>query len=127
MAVSTKVFTPRTTESKQVVEILELGASAQTPATTGLKIAWLKPDNLLNSAITYLKGYDNAAPTVGTTQPDIVLPMTGNASGAGEGSIRVFPPMIGLAALSWAAVTAAGTAGTTAPSSAFNLDYGVDA
>jgi hypothetical protein len=127
MAVSTKVYTPRTTESKQVVEISELGAAAQNPSTTGLKIGWIRPDNLLNSAVTFLKGYDNAAPTVGTTQPDIVLPVPGNAGGFGKGSIRVFPSMIGLAALSWAAVTAQGTAGTTAPTSAFNVDYGVDA
>ena len=129
MAVSTKVFTPRTTESKQIVEITELGIAAQNAATTGKKISWIKPNNLSNSATTYLVGYDSAAPTVGTTQVDVCIPVPGNAGGAGKGSIRVFPPLVGLANLTVAAKTQAGTgpASPTAPSASFGVDYGVDA
>jgi|SRR6267378_2519133 len=81
-------------------------------------------DNTLNAAISYFKMYNNAAPTIGTTAPDeiimvaasskITIPLqTGNPPVPG----KVFAT-----ALSYACVTAGGTAGTTAPTSAVPVE-----
>jgi hypothetical protein len=71
-------------------------------------------NNDANAALTYVKFYNNAAPTVGTTAPDMVL-----QADASETVTYTFKD--GLAffttSLSYAAVTAGGTAGTTSPTS----------
>ena len=71
-------------------------------------------ENLSNAVLEYLKVYNAVAPTVGTTDPDMILPV--NAS-----DIVVYTFKDGMAffttALSYACVTAAGTAGTTSPGS----------
>lgn len=70
-------------------------------------------DNNANAAIEYLKFYDNADPTVGTTAPDMILMVT-----ASTRALYVFRGGIPFAtALSFAAVTAPGTAGVTGPTS----------
>lgn len=74
----------------------------------------IEVDNTANVAATYTKFYDAAAPTVGTTAPDLVLKTP-------AGKRRIFPIPHGLAfstGLSFASVTAGGTAGTTSPTSA---------
>lgn len=70
-------------------------------------------DNTGNGAVSYLKLYDAAAPTIGTTVPDFVLKVPASAS-------RTFvlgAPGTGIAFtnLSFCAVTTGGTAGTTSP------------
>lgn len=71
-------------------------------------------DNSANAAISYVKFYDSAsAVTVGTTVPDMILPC--NASSRYVYSFKngvFFQNGIGVAS-----VTAAGTAGTTSPTS----------
>lgn len=71
-------------------------------------------DNTANAAVSYVKLYDSAAPTVGTTAPDFVFKVTASTR-------KVFVlDMSGVAfttGLSFATVTAAGTAGTSSPSS----------
>jgi hypothetical protein len=70
-------------------------------------------DNTVNAAVEYLKLYNNAAPTVGTTDPDMILFITANA-------VRTFVFKTGnnfATALSYAMVTAGGTGGTTGPTS----------
>lgn len=71
-------------------------------------------DNSANAAVTYTKLYNSTGPTIGTTAPDVIL-MT-------PASVRkVFIlDMSGVAfstGLSFASVTAGGTAGTSNPSS----------
>lgn len=71
-------------------------------------------DNTANVAASYVKLYDNAAPTVGTTNPDIVVLVP-----AGERRQYVVPEGVAFAnALSFACVTVGGTQGTVSPSSA---------
>ena len=72
-------------------------------------------DNTANAAISYIKFYDSAAPTVGTTAPVMILP-------APASTRQIFLMPQGLAsifatALSFAGLTAGGTAGTTGPTS----------
>ena len=76
-------------------------------------------DNTLNGAITYVKLYEAAAAdvTVGTTAPNFIFRVAASEK-------RVFHMPEGVAyatALSMAAVTAAGTAGNTGPTSAVTV------
>lgn len=74
-------------------------------------------DNNLNAALTYVKFWDNAAPTVGTTAPDMILP-----ADLSDRVVYVFRLGIPFAtAISFAALTAGGTAGTTSPVSAVKV------
>jgi len=71
-------------------------------------------DNTANGAVTYVKLYNTAAVTVGTTVPDLVLMVAASSS-------RTYAITAGIAfgtAISMAATTAGGTAGTTGPTSA---------
>ncbi len=70
-------------------------------------------DNSANAAVSFLKLYNSAAPTVGTTDPDMILKIAASVS-------RTFVFKTGnsfATALSYAAVTAGGTAGVTGPTS----------
>lgn len=77
------------------------------------------------SATGYLKLYDDANPTVGTTVPDYVLPVT--VAGTAVKTTYTFPdtPLVFRNALSWALVQEAGTAGTTAPASTCTAELAV--
>jgi len=69
-------------------------------------------DNTANAANSYVKLYNNASPTVGTTSPDLVV-----FANAGERRQFVIPEGVSFAtALSFACVTVGGTAGTVSPS-----------
>lgn len=72
-----------------------------------------------NAAVAYLKIFNNINPTLGTTDPDEIYECAGSGT---EGGITDLPinPSKGLLfseGLSYACVTAAGTAGTTSPTS----------
>jgi hypothetical protein len=73
-------------------------------------------DNTANGAVSYTKIYDAASATVGTTAPDFILRTTASTK-----QTFVFgAPGSGVAlttGLTFATVTAAGTAGTTSPTS----------
>lgn len=76
-------------------------------------------DNTGNAAITYVKLYEAASGsvTVGTTAPDFIFRVAASVSRA-----IIFPAGLAYAtALSIAAVTAGGTAGTTGPTSAVTV------
>lgn len=73
-------------------------------------------DNSLNAAVSYVKLWDAASGsvTVGTTAPDWIFRVAASVS-----RTVMFPQGVAFAtALSIAAVTAAGTAGVTGPTSA---------
>mgnify|MGYP001589379178 CR=1 FL=1 len=69
-------------------------------------------DNTANAAASYVKLYDAAAPTIGTTAPDWIFKVAASVR-------RVLAITEGFAFtnLSMACVTAGGTAGTTNPTS----------
>lgn len=64
----------------------------------------------------YLKIYDDAAPTVGTTPPDHIFMVPVN-----QRRNMVIPDGIDFANLSFACVTSGGTAGTTSPTSSVTV------
>jgi hypothetical protein len=71
-------------------------------------------DNTANVAASYVKLYDNAAPVVGTTNPDIVVVVP-----AGDRRQYVIPEGVDFStALSFCCVTVGGTQGTISPASA---------
>lgn len=76
-------------------------------------------DNTANAAqAVFLKLYNNAAPTVGTTAPDVILRVAGGVSR----SIFILQGLAFATALSFACVTAGGTGGTTNPTSDVIVD-----
>ena len=114
--------------ASNLVEILDPAAAASAQndvagaAVTALYM--LEIDNSENEVLTYFKAYNAAAPTIGTTAPDLVIPCAppdADADPPFEGITRVVIPE-GIAvfstALSYACVTTPGTAGTSPPAEA---------
>lgn len=94
------------------------GTSVDSVLTAATTIYMVKVDNTLNSAASYFKMYNNAAPTVGTTAPDVIIPVP-----AYKTATLVVPEGMAFATdLSYACVTTAGTAGTTDPTNAVKLE-----
>ena len=95
-----------------VIRETDSNATANNDVTaTSATLYWVYIDNRANSAKSYLKLYNAAAPTVGTTAPDMILPCNGN-----DDVDYSFPEGIAFAtAISFATVTTAGTAGVTGP------------
>lgn len=94
-------------------------ATADDAVVSGtVYIASLIFDNTANSAASYLKLWDNSDPTVGTTAPDFIFKAA--ASEKLQVTFHKNKPKF-TTALSVACVTAAGTAGTTSPTSAVSV------
>ena len=91
-------------------------------SATGLTLFGLTIDNTANTAATYVKVYfTNAAVTLGTTDPDFVLRVPASKRRdfvLGDG---IGIPATGVS-MNFAAVTAGGTAGTTAPTNSVVAD-----
>jgi hypothetical protein len=96
-----------------IIEDTDADATAENDVNSGAAtVHEIYIDNLNNTVSTYLKLWDNAAPTVGTTAPEFIV------RGRKSRKTRVYlTPGLGHAMtnLSLAALTAAGTAGTTSP------------
>ena len=75
-------------------------------------------DNSLNAAASFLKLYDAASPTIGTSAPDFIFKVA--ASEKLQVTFHKNKPKF-TTALSLACVTAGGTAGTVSPSSSVPL------
>lgn len=88
--------------------------SVPTQIGSGTKVIYsMEVDNTDNEAAAYVKLYDNASPTVGTTDPDEIIKVP-----AGEKLVHVFSAGDGLTfatALSAVAVTEPGTGGSSNP------------
>lgn len=73
----------------------------------------IEVDNTANAAASYLKLYNTGSPTVGTTAPDWIVMIPASQ----ERNITIPEGLTFGTALSYACVTAGGTAGTTSPTS----------
>ena len=102
--------------ASNIVKDSALGGTADNDIRNGATTVYVvSVDNSANAAASYVKLYNNAAPTVGTTAPDIILMCPSSVK-------REFWVGGGLGisfgtACSMACVTTGGTAGTTSPSS----------
>ena len=96
----------------KLVKDTDANEVAQTNVTGAAgTIYMLDIDNTGNPAdVAYLKIYDDAAPTVGTTDPDFIFKVPVN-----QRRQIVCPDGLDFAALSYAVVTSGGTPGTTGP------------
>lgn len=115
MAIATQAMS--VASGLKLVRDANANATAENNINGGAATLWLVLiDNTSNDTDgVYLKLYDNAAPTVGTTAPNIIIP----ASAGQTVTAAVVPAGIAFAtAISFACVTAAGTAGTVAPTNA---------
>ena len=113
MAITTSPLT-LTSGLKHIVDT-DSNATAEADINGGAATLYLVYiDNSLNAAKSYTKFWNNAAPTVGTTAPDMSLPVDASST------LKLAIPA-GIAfgtALSFATVSdAGGTAGTTDPTS----------
>lgn len=89
-------------------------ATSENDVRSGASTVYLVDiDNASNSAVTYIKFYNAASPTVGTTAPDMIL-----IAAASTRVVYSIPQGHSFGtALSFAGLTTGGTAGTTSPTS----------
>jgi len=108
LSVSTQVSPVGT----KLIKDTEANATPETNVTGAAGTLYmLDIDNRGNPAdVAYLKIYDDAAPTVGTSDPDFIFKVPVN-----QRRQIVCPDGLDFAALSFAVVTAPGTPGTTDP------------
>ena len=108
--------------ASKLIEDTDVNATAVDNVTGGATtVYYVEIDNTANASASYLKLYNHAAPTEGTTPPDVALRATANAR-----DYFVFPTGIAFAtALSYICTTAAGTGATTdtAPSQAVTVRF----
>jgi len=109
LSVSTQVSPVGT----KLVKDTDAGATAQTGVTGASGTVYmLDIDNTANPTdVAYLKIYDDASPTVGTTDPDFIFKIPVN-----QRRQIVCPDGLDFAVLSYAVVTSPGTPGTAGPS-----------
>lgn len=113
-------------DTREVHSITELGSTPVNISGASKVIHALSVDNSANAAAkTYLKIWNKSTPVVGTDVPDMVIPI-------GPGDVWHASLTLGglrgiyTAALAVAAVTSAAVAGTTSPTSPFNVDITID-
>lgn len=101
------------TASLTLVKDTDADATAENDVNTGAATVYIiKVDNVNNgSQAVFLKLYNNVAPTVGTTAPDMVWRVPGGAAP----TIMIAEGINFATGLSFACVTAGGTGGTTSP------------
>ena len=101
------------------LEDTSVNATAVNDVLTGTATWWwIKIDNSLNSAASFFKMWNATAPTVGTTAPDNIILVPAYATVI----VAVTEGINFATAISYACVTGAGTAGTTAPTNAVKLE-----
>ena len=97
--------------SSQMIKQTALSPTADNNVTgSNATIHMLDVTNNHGSAMGWLKIFDSASPTVGTTQPDIVIPI----AGAQRQVVTIAEGVTTTTGISWAFVNAAGTGGTGA-------------
>mgnify|MGYP003152881810 CR=1 FL=1 len=101
--------------STDVIEDTSVTSTAQNNVTGAAAVLYgILIDNTANSAASYVKIYNHAGPTVGTTVPDFVFACPASVT-------RQYTMAGGVAlgvGISYACVTVGGTAGTSSPGSA---------
>ena len=106
------VITQQNPLGGKVVVDTSVDATAVNNVSGGTTVlSYIELDNTANSVASYLKVYNLASPTVGTSSPDIVV-----RAAAQTKEYFICPQGVDFGtALSYACVTTGGTAGTTSP------------
>ena len=101
----------------EIHEITDIENAAEAMASSSKVLRAVTIDNAANGAVTYVKFWNSAGPTVGTTAPDMILMCPASVA-----RTYIFPEGITFGtACEVAALTTGGTAGTTSPTSACNI------
>lgn len=118
MPVLTEKTAVPSSRGTEIVEIKELGATAQTVKSSAGSVYFLKVDNTKNpTQDVWVKLYNNATPTVGTTVPELwVRTNKGKEQWFEEGFGWAFST-----AITAACVKTGGTGGTDAPDNAVDV------
>ena len=96
--------------------VLDTGTSINLTGSSTL-IDQITIDNTANSAITYLRLFNNATPTSGGNNPDIIFPCAASSTA----DYTIDPGVTFATALSVAVAQEAGTGGATAPSNSVTV------
>lgn len=111
---ATTIQSPVLTSSLKIIKDTDADGTSEAGVTGASTVIYMiHVDNTLNSAASYLKLYNAAAPTIGTTAPDIIV----MAPAASVKTLYIPEGVTFATDLSFACVTTAGTAGTTSPTS----------
>ena len=106
---ATSATLPLARITSQMVKNTALSTSADNNITgSNDTIYMLDITNNHGSAKGYLKIFDSAAPTVGTTHPDIIIPI----AGAQRQIVTIAEGITSTTGISWAFTDAGGSAGT---------------
>ena len=103
------------TTGLSVLRDTDADATSEANVNTGAATLYLLSiDNTANaSAKSFLKLYDATAPTIGTTAPDMIIPVPGGATV----TLAITEGLAFLTGLSFACLTTGGTGGITGPTS----------
>lgn len=96
--------------SRLIVETAAGSAANINVLGVSASIYMVEVDNTANSAASYLKIYNNAAPSVGSTAPDVIL-----MASASSVLRVVYPGGLVMPILSFACVTTPGNGGAASP------------
>lgn len=98
----------------KIIRDADVDATAENDVNGGAAtLIGVDLDNEDNAAVTYLHFFNTAAPTVGTTTPDMVLMIAASV----RRSYFIQTGVVFDTSLSFCAKTVGGTAGTTGPTS----------
>ena len=105
----------QTNLSASIISDADSNATSEDNVRNGATTVYMVDiDNSANAAVTYTKLYNSTGPTVGTTAPDMIFMVPASVR-----KVFVLDPA-GIAfstGLSFASLTAGGTAGSTGPTS----------
>lgn len=103
-------------------EITDSENTAEALASTSKTLRSVTVDNSANGAVSYFKMWNSAAPTVGTTEPFMILMVPASVKRS-----FIFPEGIVFGtAMEVACVTTPGKAGTTSPTSSVTVQVIVE-
>ncbi|RMH78272.1 MAG: hypothetical protein D6681_20260 [Calditrichaeota bacterium] len=95
-------------------------STLQTASSSATNVFHLSMDNTVNTANVHFKAYDSAAPSVGTTDPNLIVRLPASR----RVELICKEGMTFSTALKFAVVTEAGTGGTTSPTTALDVSIG---
>jgi hypothetical protein len=134
MAVAVETYIDQPATSQVIKKITDLGSTAtQLSSTATDRVISIKADNSKNSVATFLKFWNSLAAgvTVGTTPPHWVVEIGPKVSGDDDADgiqeITIPDGVEFATAITVAATTTANKAGSTAPSSQFDVEIALDA
>lgn len=107
----------------EIIVDTQSDATSENDVAAGSAVIFIVDiDNRNNSDSSFTKIWNNAAPTVGTTDPDAIIRTTGQVRRA---VLYGFSGTTFGTAVSFATLTAGGTAGSTSPSNSVTVKIGL--